>query len=67
VASNSRLRQRLQDAAQRRNIELILPPTRYCIDNAAMTAGIAHHLHAAGHVSDLTLDAAPTVRKAPGG
>jgi N6-L-threonylcarbamoyladenine synthase len=63
VAANSRLRERLADAAQRRRLELVLPPIRYCMDNAAMVAGIAHPLYAAGRVNDLTLDALPTERR----
>jgi len=67
VAANSRLRARLEEAAQRRGLELALPPIRYCMDNAAMVAGVAWHLHAAGKVSDLTLDASPTARRDPRG
>jgi N6-L-threonylcarbamoyladenine synthase len=63
VAANSRLRERLADAARRRGLEVVLPPIRYCMDNAAMVAGIAHPLYAAGRASDLTLDACPTERR----
>ncbi len=68
VAANSRLRERLEQAGRKRRLEVIIPPSRLCIDNAAMVAGIAYHLYRAGRVSDLELDALPTagrpVRKA---
>jgi N6-L-threonylcarbamoyladenine synthase len=63
VAANSRLRERLADAAARRRLEVVLPSIRYCMDNAAMVAGIAQPLYAAGRVSDLALDAWPTERR----
>ena len=63
VASNSRLRERLKEASEANRLELVLPPPRYCIDNAAMVAGIGYHLYQAGRVSDLSLDAAPTVKR----
>ena len=62
VAANSRLRRRLQDEAANRRLELILPPVRQCVDNAAMVAGIAWHKHLAGEADDLTLDVTPTMR-----
>jgi N6-L-threonylcarbamoyladenine synthase len=65
VAANSRLRERVQAAALSRGLDLLLPPTPYCIDNAAMVAGIAHHLYNAGSTSDLSLDANPTAKRDP--
>ena len=53
----------MADAAQRRGLEVVLPPIRYCMDNAAMVAGIGFPLDTAGRVSDLTLDACPTERR----
>jgi N6-L-threonylcarbamoyladenine synthase len=41
VSLNSRLREALQDLAQRRNIRLLLAAPKYCGDNAAMIAGLA--------------------------
>jgi N6-L-threonylcarbamoyladenine synthase len=60
VAANSRLREELQSATQRRGVELLLPPMKFCIDNGAMVAGLAWHLFNAGRTSDLWLDACPT-------
>ena len=64
VAANSRLRARAQEAAARRGLRLFLPPIKYCIDNAAMVAGLGWHALRAGQLSDLTLDVHPTERRA---
>jgi N6-L-threonylcarbamoyladenine synthase len=65
VAANSRLREMLQKAAPKRGLELLMPPMKYCLDNAAMVAGLGWRLHQAGEIADLTLDAYPTVRPSP--
>jgi len=41
VASNTRLRERLQEACRDKGIQLVIPPPHYCVDNACMigTAG----------------------------
>jgi len=65
VAANSRLRQRLADECVRRRLDLIMPPLRYSLDNAAMVAGLGYHLLRSGMTSDLTLDARPTARRCP--
>ena len=36
VSANSRLREKAQAWAQKRGIQLVIPPLRYCTDNAAM-------------------------------
>ena len=59
VSANSRLRQSLTDFATERNLDLRLPAMPYCLDNAAMIAGLAHRqLTESGH-DDLTLNASP--------
>jgi tRNA N6-adenosine threonylcarbamoyltransferase len=60
VACNTRLREKLQSAAAKSGIACLFPPPRYCTDNAAMIAGLAFHLHKAGRLSDLHLDAVAT-------
>jgi len=65
VAANSRLREILQQEAPGRGLDLVMPPMKYCVDNAAMVAGLGWHLYHAGMVDDLTLDARPTVRPSP--
>ena len=43
-------------------MELVTPPIRLCVDNAAMVAGLAWHKYQAGEVDDLGLDVMPTSR-----
>lgn len=60
VSANSRLRSELDALASRRGIGLRLPETCYCVDNAAMIAGLGSALLATGMRSDLTLTPTPT-------
>ncbi|MDX2117702.1 MAG: tRNA (adenosine(37)-N6)-threonylcarbamoyltransferase complex transferase subunit TsaD [Planctomycetota bacterium] len=60
VTANSRLRGEVEAWTKKRGLSLSLPPMEYCVDNAAMIAGLAHELHAAGRVSGLDLRAVPT-------
>ncbi|MFG0326474.1 MAG: tRNA (adenosine(37)-N6)-threonylcarbamoyltransferase complex transferase subunit TsaD [Phycisphaerales bacterium JB037] len=60
VSANSLLRRELASLADRWHIDLRLPPMEWCVDNAAMIAGLAHHQLAAGVADDLTLAAVPT-------
>lgn len=60
VAANARLRQRLEEEAQRRNVRLHIAPLRLCTDNAAMGA-IAAERFRAGQFDSLDLDAIPGV------
>jgi N6-L-threonylcarbamoyladenine synthase len=60
VTANSRLRRELAAFAAARTLDLRLPTLAYCVDNAAMIAGLAHTLLAAGLASDLTLQPVPT-------
>ena len=41
VACNGYLRQRMKSALERHDVELFVPPPRWCTDNAAMIAGVA--------------------------
>lgn len=60
VTANSRLRRELAEFCTARGLTLSLPPMAYCVDNAAMIAGLAEHLAAAGRFADITLQAEPT-------
>ncbi|HVJ67473.1 MAG TPA: tRNA (adenosine(37)-N6)-threonylcarbamoyltransferase complex transferase subunit TsaD [Caulifigura sp.] len=63
VAANARLRQRLEEMAARRKVDLWISPREFCTDNAAMAA-IAWDLLEAGRVSPLDVDVLPgLVRK----
>ena len=55
VSANSRLRAELAVLACERGLRLRLPPMEYCVDNAAMIAGLAAVKLAAGAVDDLSL------------
>ncbi len=60
VTANSRLRREIGEFAMAHRIEARIPSMAYCMDNAAMVAGLAHELLAAGRASDLTLASEPT-------
>ncbi len=60
VTANSLLRAELTSLAAAHSLPLFLPPLDLCVDNAAMIAGLAYHLHQAGRTSDLSLQATPT-------
>jgi N6-L-threonylcarbamoyladenine synthase len=60
VTANSHLRAELAAFATRRGLRLFLPAPEFCIDNAAMIAGLGYHLLQAGQIADLTLTASPT-------
>ena len=53
VAANSRLRQLMEENFT--DIDLVLPPLKYCTDNALMIACAAHHYLKHGRF--VTLDA----------
>lgn len=61
VTANSRLRQELALLCERRGVTLRLPPPRWCLDNAAMIAGIAWRRAARGEHDDLALPARAVV------
>jgi N6-L-threonylcarbamoyladenine synthase len=61
VSVNSRFREKLGIACERRGLRMILAPSNLCTDNGAMIAALAYHKLAAGHPSDLTLEIAPSV------
>jgi N6-L-threonylcarbamoyladenine synthase len=57
VSANSRLRAELEALARDRNITVRLPAPEYCLDNAAMIAGLAATRFQAGLFDDWTLSA----------
>ena len=59
VAANTRLRERLSQEASRRGLEVTLAPLQLCMDNAAVTAGLAYHMHLAGRIAPLNVEAKP--------
>lgn len=59
VSANSRLRERVQDWAQKRKIEFAIPPLRYCTDNAAMIGLVGLKRMNLGEFSDMNLAPSP--------
>lgn len=60
VTANTRLRSELAVLGERRGLPVLLPPMAWCVDNAAMIAGIGSVRVAAGGADDWTLTAMPT-------
>lgn len=60
VSANSRLRAELVRFAGEQGLGLFLPPMPFCMDNAAMIAGLAWHLLRSGASDGLTLEASPS-------
>jgi N6-L-threonylcarbamoyladenine synthase len=63
VSANTALRAAAADLAGKLGCTLRMPAMRYCLDNAAMVAGLAWHYLRQGEVADLDLDAHATVRR----
>jgi N6-L-threonylcarbamoyladenine synthase len=61
VSANSRLRDKLIKEGRANNIEVYFPPIEFCLDNAAMVAGLGYQLYKKGIVSDLALTAVPNL------
>lgn len=59
VSANSRLRAQLEALAAARGLDLRLPQIAYCLDNAAMIAGLGFHLLQTRGADDLSLRASP--------
>ncbi|GAB5495128.1 MAG: tRNA (adenosine(37)-N6)-threonylcarbamoyltransferase complex transferase subunit TsaD [Phycisphaerales bacterium] len=61
VSANSRIRREIKELAQKRGLRLVLPEMRFCVDNAAMIAGLGYHTFQTNGPDDLTLRAAPSM------
>ncbi|MDP7029095.1 MAG: tRNA (adenosine(37)-N6)-threonylcarbamoyltransferase complex transferase subunit TsaD [Phycisphaerales bacterium] len=57
VLANTLLRSRLEALAQSKDVPLRLPPMKYCVDNAAMIAGLGSLLVSSGRTDGLDLQA----------
>ncbi|MDD4980558.1 MAG: tRNA (adenosine(37)-N6)-threonylcarbamoyltransferase complex transferase subunit TsaD [Candidatus Omnitrophica bacterium] len=56
VAANNRLRQSFYREAEKGNLEIYFPPKEFCLDNAAMVAGLGYQLFKKGHRAGLELN-----------
>ena len=63
VAANSALRSAVEKLGRKIGATVRMPAMACCVDNAAMTAGLAWHRLAAGAIDDLTLAATATMRR----
>ncbi len=61
VSANSLLRQRVVELGGELGLCVHLPRMAYCLDNAAMIAGLADHEFRLGHFDDLSLPAVATI------
>ena len=59
VLANSLLRKQLRITSNEHNLPLHLPQQSYCVDNAAMIAGLGQHLFSTGQFAGLDLTACP--------
>ncbi len=60
VSANTLVRSEMAGFASEHHLELIIPRLGYCVDNAAMIAGLGARLYQNGQRDDLTLSAIPT-------
>ncbi len=57
VAANSRLREKINESAAPKNLQVFFPSAKFCTDNAAMIALTGHHWISRGRRDDFTLNA----------
>lgn len=56
VAANSALREKMASMAEERGVALMIPPVKYCTDNAAMVALAGYHRFERGELAGLDLN-----------
>lgn len=56
VAANSGLRNAMKELTDELNVELSIPPIKYCTDNATMIAAAGYYAYKDGRRADLTLN-----------
>ena len=61
VAANGRLRQLVNDGAQKLGCRVFLPELKYCGDNGAMIATQGYYEYRDGNLADWTLNGLPTL------
>ena len=61
IAGNGRLRQLVNDGAQKLGAKVYLPELKFCGDNGAMIAAQGYYQYMAGHTAGLELNGLPTL------
>ncbi|MDD6426919.1 MAG: tRNA (adenosine(37)-N6)-threonylcarbamoyltransferase complex transferase subunit TsaD, partial [Gemmiger formicilis] len=61
VAANGRLRQLVNDGAQKLGAKIFLPELKYCGDNGAMIAAQGYYEFQDGNLADWSLNGLPTL------
>jgi len=61
VAANGRLRQLVNDGAQKLGAKVYLPKLEFCGDNGAMIAAQGYYEYITGHTAGLDLNGLPTL------
>lgn len=61
VSANTALREALREASEKEGIEFFCPEMKYCTDNAAMIGCAGHYALMKGNVSNLDLNADPSL------
>ena len=61
MAANGRLRQLVNDGAQKLGAKVYLPELKFCGDNGAMIAAQGYYQYMAGHTAGLDLNGLPTL------
>ncbi len=62
VASNSALREAMEEACEKRGMKFYRPSPIYCTDNAAMIGAAAYYEYLAGTRSGWDLNAVPNLK-----
>ena len=57
VSANGFLREKMQELCEEMNVDLTIPPMKYCTDNATMIACAAYPQYIRGDFADLSLRA----------
>jgi len=62
VSANSRLREKLNERAEKEGLKVSIPPFEYCTDNGAMIGSAGYYLFKRGVEAPLDLEAVSTLR-----
>jgi N6-L-threonylcarbamoyladenine synthase len=57
VAANSRLREKINESAATKKLQVYFPSAKFCTDNAAMIALTGHHWISRGRRDDFAVNA----------